>query len=119
MAVSTSPRIELEFENCQREDWLDWNIKAAQSELQACGKYPDEAVALKVVDEESGDVAGYAVWGWSERVRIPRIYVILLPSSEFIVVWFCTFLETEMGGKVKMKEHLSQPDIPDQPESHI
>jgi len=62
-----SPRIKLEFQNCKQEDWLDWNIKGVKCEIEACGKFPDEAIALKVVDEESGVIAGYAVWGWSGR----------------------------------------------------
>ena len=70
LQVSTSPRILLEFKDCKRDDWLDWNIKGAQTELAACAKSPEEAIALKAVDEETGEVAGYAVWGWSERVSL-------------------------------------------------
>ena len=68
VSASTSPRISLEFKNCKREDWLEWNTKAVEIEMTACSKYPEEALALKVVDEESGQIAGYAVWGWSPRV---------------------------------------------------
>lgn len=73
MEVSTSPRIILEFKDCKKEDWLDWNIKGIQVELGGCAKYPDEAIALKAVDEETGEMAGYAVWGWSERVSVPSM----------------------------------------------
>jgi hypothetical protein len=68
MQLSTSPRITLEFKDCRREDSLDWNVEGIQVELAACAKYPEEAIALKAVDEETGEIAGYAVWGWSERV---------------------------------------------------
>lgn len=67
MAASVSARIKLEFQNCKREDWLDWNIKGAKCEIEACGNFPDQAVALKAVDEDSGVIAGYAVWGWNGR----------------------------------------------------
>ncbi|KAG0652515.1 Acetyltransferase [Hyphodiscus hymeniophilus] len=67
LEVSISPRIALEFKNCTTEDWLEWNIKGIQAELAGCAKYPEEAVALKAVDEQTGEIAGYAVWGWSAR----------------------------------------------------
>lgn len=80
LQVSTSPRILLEFKDCKREDWLDWNIKEVQSELAACANSPKEAIALKTVDEETGEIASYAVWGWSERVS--RLYSVPACSAE-------------------------------------
>lgn len=68
MSASTSPRILLEFQNCKREDFLDWYIQATKAAINASLECPEEALALKVVDEESGRIAGYAVWGWSSRV---------------------------------------------------
>ena len=73
MQLSTAPRIALEFKDCDRKDWLDWSIKGVQVELAACAKYPTEAIALKAVDEETGEIAGYSVWGWSERVSASQI----------------------------------------------
>lgn len=58
----------LEFGGCKREDLLDYNNKTVKRELKNCLTYPEEAIALKVVDEESGRIAGYAVWGWSPKV---------------------------------------------------
>lgn len=68
MEVATGPRIVLEFQGCKKEDFLAWLLKGIQIELAACAKYPEEAVALKAVDEETGEIAAYAVWGWSARV---------------------------------------------------
>lgn len=66
-SASTSPRMTLEFGGCKREDFLDWNRKAIKAELAGCSNYPDDALALKVVDEESGRIAGFAVWGWTPK----------------------------------------------------
>jgi hypothetical protein len=60
----------LESKDCQKEDWLEWYLKGVQNELAGCAKYPQEAIALKAVDEVTGEIAGYAVWGWSARVYI-------------------------------------------------
>ena len=70
MQLSTSPRVTLEFKDCKREDSLDWKVKCIQAELAACAKYHEETTALKAVDEETGEIAGYAIWGWSERVSV-------------------------------------------------
>ena len=46
-------------------------MRGAEAELSACKRWEGEAAPLLVVEEgESGreDVAGYAIWGWSERV---------------------------------------------------
>ncbi|CZR63312.1 uncharacterized protein PAC_13209 [Phialocephala subalpina] len=64
LSVSTGARLTLEFKNVKREDFLDWNIKAVEAEVRACMESNGEAEALKVVDEESGEIAGYTVWGW-------------------------------------------------------
>lgn len=68
VSASTSPRMTLEFGNSKREDFLDWSRQAAEREIEACAQYPDEALALRVVDEESGKIAGFGVWGWTPRV---------------------------------------------------
>ncbi|KAF8849122.1 acyl-CoA N-acyltransferase [Acephala macrosclerotiorum] len=75
LSVSTSARITLEFKDCRREDFLDWNTKAVEVEIGACLESNVEAEALKVVDEESGEIVGYAVWGWSEKAisRVLRV----------------------------------------------
>ena len=71
VSASTSPRIKLEFESCTPADFLGWNIAAVKGEILPCQNYPSESLALKVVDEENGHIAGYAIWGWSPRASEP------------------------------------------------
>ncbi len=63
-----------------------------------------EVEALKAVDEESGEIAGYAVWGWTARVssisrwRIPCFVVGF--ESVMVVIFFLLFLYKILGKKV-------------------
>ncbi|KUJ07053.1 acyl-CoA N-acyltransferase [Mollisia scopiformis] len=63
-SVSNSPRIKQEFKDCTEEAWLEWNVKAVEAEIGACGGSKGEAEALVVVEGEGGEIVGYAVWGW-------------------------------------------------------
>ncbi|KAE8450450.1 hypothetical protein EG329_006525 [Mollisiaceae sp. DMI_Dod_QoI] len=51
------------------DEWLDWMIKGIEADVRACMESGGEVEALKAVDEESGEIAGYAVWGWTARAN--------------------------------------------------
>ena len=75
-ASSHSPRLILEFKNCSPPDVLAFNRAGAVSELEGCLASGGLTEFYKVVDYENvndgkGVIAGLAVWGWDEAVRIP------------------------------------------------
>jgi len=58
------------FGNCNPEELLEWQTKRTKIEIKLCEEHPDEAAALKAIDEESGEIVGYACWAWTLNVRI-------------------------------------------------
>ncbi|CZT51562.1 uncharacterized protein RSE6_12721 [Rhynchosporium secalis] len=61
LSVSTSPRLTLEFANCNREDRQAWVINGIGSEQAAAEACGDNASMLKVVDTQTGkkDIIAY------------------------------------------------------------
>jgi hypothetical protein len=59
LAVSTSPRILLEFGNSNREEWLDWNVQCTTSEIEATERWREREVSTVVaVDENEEGMVG-------------------------------------------------------------
>ncbi|KAG9238482.1 hypothetical protein BJ875DRAFT_450870 [Amylocarpus encephaloides] len=70
-ASSQSPRITLEFQDCDRADFLAWNKAGAVSELEGCLTSEGRAEMWKMVDyvdPEKPKIVGVSVWGWDEEV---------------------------------------------------
>jgi hypothetical protein len=62
LAVSTSPRILLEFRNSNREEWLDWNVQFVRSEMKLLrGRERGRLVLLLLLMKmRKSRIAGYA-----------------------------------------------------------
>jgi len=89
VACSTSARIKLEFGAVRPEDFYAWRFEGAKVELGLSERFNEglgvedrgvaidsvtreqvgEVVCLKMVEEETGKVAAYAMWGLSEKAE--------------------------------------------------
>ncbi|KAG4437108.1 hypothetical protein IFR05_007406 [Cadophora sp. M221] len=70
-SIPTSPRLRLEFENCNKEERQAWVTNGIRSELAASEACGEDACVLKVVEALPGEneiIVGFAIWVWSEKL---------------------------------------------------